>query len=107
MFAFLKFRTRVPVQIVERVHVGRRLYFFKRYANKQLFLGRLPVLGIILFGLSSLTLLGFTGRFHSTIYNELLNVLTSARIDDMTYQIIDFFEAKDKLVIQVVARIVH
>ena len=107
MFAFLKIRRRVPVQIIERVHVGQRLYFFKRYVNKQLFLGRLPVLGIILIGLSSLTLLGFTSRFYSTIYNELLSILTSARIDDMTYQIIDFFEAKDKFVIHVVARIVN
>ena len=107
MLAFLKLRRRIPVQIVERVDVGRKLYFFKRYVNKQLFLGRLPVLGIILIGFSSLTLLGFTSRFHSTIYNELLNILTTARIDDMTYQIIDFFEAKDKFVIQVVARIVN
>jgi len=107
VLAFLKIRRRVPVQIVERIHVGQRLHFFKRYANKQLFLGRLPVLGIILIGFSSLTLWGLTNRFHSTIYNELISILTSARIDDMTYQIIDFFEAKDKLVIQVVARIVN
>jgi len=105
MFAFLKIRRRVPVQIVERIHVGRQLHFFKKYANKQLFLGRLPVLGIILFGLSTCSVLGFTNRFPLTIHNELLNILSSARIDDVTYQIVDFFQTRDKLVIQVVARI--
>lgn len=105
MFAFLNIRKRVPVQIVERIHVGRRLHFFKKYGNKQLFLGRLPVLGIILFGLSTCSALGFTNRFPLTIHNELLNILSSARVDDIAYQIVDFFQTKDKLVIQVVARI--
>ena len=107
MFAFLKIRRRVPVQIMERIHVGQRLHFFKTYANKQLFLGRLPVLSIILLGFSTLTFLGLTSRFHSTIYNELINIMSSARIDDMTYQIVDFFEKKDKLVIHVINRIVN
>jgi hypothetical protein len=102
MFTFLKIRRRVPVQIVERIHVGCRFHIFKKYANKQLFLGRLPVLGIILLGLSTCTYLGLTSRFASTIHNELFNILSSARIDDMTYQIVDFFQTKDKLVIQVV-----
>ena len=105
MFAFLKIRRLVPVQIVERIHVGRRFHFFKKYANKQLFLGRLPVLGIILFGFSTCSYLGLTSRFALTIYNELFSILSSARIDDMTYQIVDFFQTKDRLVIQVVARI--
>jgi hypothetical protein len=107
MFAFLNVRRRVPVQIVERIHVGRRFHFFKKYANKQLFLGRLPVLGIILFGLSTCSYLGLTSRFALTIYNELFSILSSARIDGMTYQIVDFFQTKDKLVIQVVARIMN
>jgi hypothetical protein len=107
VFAFLKIRRRVPVQIVEKIHVGQRLHFFKKYVNKQLFLGRLPVLGIILFGLSTCTFLGLTGRFPLTIRNELLTILSSARIDDMTYQVVDFFQKKDKLVIEVVTRMVN
>ena len=106
VFAFLKIRRRVPVQIVERIHVGQHLHFFKRYANKQLFLGRLPVLGIILLGLSRCTWLGLTSRFPVTIHNELLSILSLARIDDVTYQIVDFFQTRDKLVIQVVTKIV-
>jgi hypothetical protein len=105
VFAFLKIRRRVPVQIVERIHVGQRLHFFKKHANKQLFLGRIPVLGIILLGLSTCSYLGFTNRFPLTIHNELLSILSLARVDDLTYQIVDFFQTKDKLVIQV-ARIV-
>jgi hypothetical protein len=106
MFAFLKIRRRVPVQIVERIRVGSRFRFFKKYGNKPLFLGRLPVLGIILFGLSTCSYLGLTNRFAFTIHNELASILSSARIDDMAYQIVDFFQTKDRLVIQVVARIV-
>lgn len=105
MFAFLRIRRRVPVQIVERIAAGRHFHFFKKYANKQLFLGKLPVLGIILLGLSTCSYLGLTGRFQLTIRNELFNILSSARIDDMTYQIVDFFQTKDKLVIRVVSRI--
>jgi len=105
MFAFLKLRRRVPVQIVERIPVGRRFHFFKKYTNKQLFLGRLPVLGIILLGLSTCSYLGLTGRFTLTIHNELFSILSSARIDEMTYQIVDFFQTKDKLVIRVVSRL--
>jgi len=105
VFAFLKIRRRVPVKIVEQIHVGQCLHFFKRYANKQLFLGRLPVLGIILLGFSTCSWLGLTSRFPVTIHNELLSILSLARIDDVTYQIVDFFQTKDRLVVQVVARI--
>jgi len=106
LFDFLKIRRRVPVQIVELIRVGQRLHLFTRYANKQLFLGRLPVLGIILLGLSTCSWLGLTSRFSVTIHNELLSILSLARIDDLTYQIVDFFQTRDGLVIQVVARII-
>ena len=101
MFSYLRLRRRVPVEIVERIHVGRSLLVFKKYVQKRLFLGRLPVLGIVMFGLSSCTVLGLSSRFHSTIQNELFSILSLARVDDVTYRVIDFFERGGRLVIEV------
>ena len=101
MHSFLKIRRRVPVEIVERIKVDKDLRLFKKYVQRRMFLGKLPVLGIVMFGLSSCTIWGLMSRFHSTIHNELSNILSLARIDYMTYQIIDFFEKGGKLVIHV------
>ena len=40
-------------------------------------------------------------RFHSTIRNELVSIISLARINGMTYKIIDFFENGGKLVTHV------
>lgn len=101
MFAYLKMRRRVPVEIVERIGDGKGLLVFKKYVQKRLFLGKLPVLEIVMIGLSSCTIWGLTSWFHSTIQNELISILSLARIDSMTYRVHDFFEKGGKLVIQV------
>jgi len=79
------------------------LYLFKKYAHKPLFIGTLPVLSILLFGLWSY-MFYFGDRYNSVVQNEILNLLSRAKIDDMAYQVVDFFEKKGQLMIYVINR---
>jgi hypothetical protein len=97
-------RQRVPVLVIERIDQGRRLVLFKKYANKTLFIGKLPVLGILLLGLWS-CLFYFNGRFNTVIENELRTIMDHARVDDMGYQVVDFFQKKGQLIVHVANRL--
>jgi hypothetical protein len=96
-------RQRVPVRVVERVDQGRRLGLFKKYAHKTLFIGKLPVLGILLIGLWG-CIFYFNGRFNTIVDSELRTILNHARVDDMGYQVVDFFQKKGQLIVQVANR---
>ncbi|MGO9644937.1 MAG: hypothetical protein ACLPY5_09345 [Candidatus Bathyarchaeia archaeon] len=97
---FFKFRKRVPVLIIERVQVGKRLFLFKKYTNKTLFVGNLSVLSILMIGLWSY-MYYFGGHQYSLVQNELISICSNAKIDDVPYQVVDFFQKKGHLVIYV------
>jgi len=98
-----RFRKRVPVLIIERIQDGRRFYFFKKYTHKPLFLGRLPVLSILMVGLWSY-MFYFGGLHYSLVQNELINLVSHAKIDDMPFQVVDFVQRKGQLVIYVITK---
>jgi len=97
-------RQRVPVHVIERIDQGRRLVLFKKYANKPLFIGKLPVLGIMLMGLWGCVFY-FNGRFNTVIDNELRTIMGYARVDDMSYHVVDFFQKKGQLIVHVANRL--
>ena len=81
---------------------GKRLGVFKKYTSKPLFVGKLPVLSILLVGLWSY-MFYFGGLHYPLVQNELMNLVSHAKIDDMPYQIVDFFQKKGQLVIYVIS----
>ncbi len=97
-------RQRVPVRVVERVDQGRRLVLFKKYAHKTLFIGKLPVLSILLIGLWG-CIFYFNGRFNTVIEIELRTIMGHARVDYMGYQVVDFFQKKGQLIVHVANRL--
>jgi len=97
-------RQRVPVRVVERVDQGRRLVLFKKFVNRTIFIGKLPVLGILLLGLWSCVFY-FNGRFNTIIENELRTIMNHARVDDMGYQVVDFLQKKGQLIVHVANRL--
>lgn len=97
---FFRFRKRVPVIIIERTQVRRRFGVFKKYSQKRLFIGRLPVLHILLFGLGGY-MFYFGGRHFSLVEKELFSILSYAKIEGMPYQVVDFFQKKGQLIIYV------
>jgi hypothetical protein len=95
------FRRQIPVLIFERNEAGRRLIFFKRYADRLLFIGRLPVLSLLRVGTN--TMLG--ARFRKIMQDELWSILSIARLDDKPYQVLDFSMKRKRLTIYVTSAI--
>ena len=95
-----RIRKQVPVLIFEHDVVGRRLLFFKKYADKLLFVGKLPVLKLFLLGLGSISK-WTSGRFRGVMESELGEILSIARLDDKPYEVTDFFMKRKQLVIYV------
>ena len=100
VWEFAKIRTQVPILIYERKQAGRRLFFFKKYANELLFTGRLPVSGLLLLGREELAK-WVGGRFRKAMANELMELLSTAKLDDKPYQVIEFSVRSKHLVIYV------
>lgn len=68
-----------------------------------LFVGKLRVLSILLFGLLGY-MMTFGVSYYSIIQNELVNILSHAKIDEMAYQVVDFVEKEGRLMIYVMTR---
>ena len=98
-----KLRKRVLVLIIERIQVGKRFRVFRKQTNKLLFLGRLPVLSILMFGFRRY-MLWFGGMNYSDVQNELFHILMQTKLDDMAYQVVDFFEKGEQLIIYVIRK---
>jgi len=47
----------------------------------------------------------FNGRFDAVIENELRSIMGHARVDDMGYRVVDFFQKKGQLIVHVVNRV--
>jgi len=46
----------------------------------------------------------FGASYHYIIQNELVNIFSHAKIDEMTYQVVDFVEKEGRLMIYVMHR---
>lgn len=74
------------------------MFFFKKYADKLLFTGRLPVSGLLLLGREE-TARWMGGRFRKAMANELMELLSTAKLDDKPYQVVAFFSQRKQFVI--------
>lgn len=68
-----------------------------------LFVGKLPVLNILLFGLLGY-MMTFGASYYYIVQSELANIFSHAKIDEMTYQVVDFVEKEGRLMIYVMHR---
>jgi len=68
-----------------------------------LFVGKLPVLSILLFGLLGYKMT-FGASYYYIIQEELVNIFSHAKMDEVTYQVIDFEQREGRLWIYVITR---
>ena len=94
---------RIPVLVYERVRIAQYLRFIKRHKERLVFAGRLDVLGIVLVGFTGYLYVSGT-KYGSLVVNGLLEILTSAKLDDTLYRITDWRQKKGKLVVFVTRR---
>ena len=100
----VRIRKQVPIVIIEHNEKGRRFLFFRTYADKVLFLGKLPVLSLLSVGRGAIAM-WCGGRFYEMIEDELISILSSAKLDEIPYCVLDFFVKKRQLVIYVSSRL--
>jgi hypothetical protein len=93
----------IPVLVYERVKIAQYLRYINRYKRKLIFVGKLDVLGILLTGFTGYWYLVGT-KYHSYVLNGLLNILTTAQLDDRLYHIIDWGHRKGQLFVYVSKR---
>jgi len=94
----------MPVLIYERVRTARYLRFFNRYKSKLLFAGNMNVLGILLIGLTGYWYLSGS-RYNSFVYQGLMSLLATARLDDEMYKVTDWFQKKGRFIVYVTREI--
>jgi len=90
----------MPVLIYERVKTAQYLRFFKRYKHKLVFAGKVPVLGILLIGLSGYWYFAGT-RYGTLIRDALWGVLGIAKLDDGMFKVLEWFQKKGNLIVYV------
>ncbi|HUK28166.1 MAG TPA: hypothetical protein VLV31_07060 [Candidatus Acidoferrales bacterium] len=89
----------MPVLIYERIQTAKFL-MIKRTKAKLVFMGKLPVLGILLIGLTGYMYLAGT-KYQPPILNGLLAIMATAKLDDRTYRITDWSQKKGRLLVYV------
>jgi len=89
---------RIPVLVYEREKIAQYFHFIKRYRKRLVFAGRLEVLGILLVGTAGYVYVSGT-KYGSSVIDGLMNILTSAKLDDRLYQIVDWHQRKGQLLV--------
>jgi hypothetical protein len=89
---------RIPVLVYEREKIAQHLHFITRYRKRLVFAGRLEVLGLLLVGTAGYVYISGT-KYGSSMIDGLMNILTSAKLDDHLYQIVDWYQKKGKLLV--------
>ena len=90
----------MPVLVYERVKTAQYMYAFKKYRNNLLFAGNMNVLAILLIGLTGYWYIMGT-RYTSFIYDGLLTVMGTAKLDDSKYRVLEWFQRKNRLEVYV------
>lgn len=90
----------MPVLVYERVKTAQYMYVFKRYRNDLLFAGNMNVLGILLIGLTGYWYVMGT-KYGAFVYDGLMAVMTTAKLDDGMYKVLEWFQKKGRLVVYV------
>jgi hypothetical protein len=90
---------RIPVLVYEKVQTAKFL-IIRRSKAKLVFVGKLPVLGIVLIGLTGYMYLAGT-KYQPPILNGLLAIMMTAKLDDRAYRITDWSQKKGRLLVYV------
>ena len=94
-----KLNKRMPVLVYERIRTGQ-LLLINRYRDKLIFLGKLDVVGLLMLGLAGYWYLNGT-RYHNLVLEGLLGIMSTAKLDDRTYQVTDWRHHKGRLLVYV------
>jgi hypothetical protein len=89
----------VPVLVYEKIKT-KQFLTIKRHKAKLVFVGKLPVLDILLIGLTGYWYLMGT-KYQPPILNGLLAIMTTAKLDDRLYKITDWSQKKGRLMVYV------
>ncbi len=100
------FYKRMPVLVYERVKTAQYAYVFKRYRYNLLFAGNMNVLGILLIGLTGYWYIMGT-RYTSFVYDGLMAVMGTAKLDDGMYKVLEWFQRKNRLEVYVTREFSH
>ncbi len=91
---------RLPVLVYESVKIAQYLRYIKRYRRKLVFAGKMEVVAILLVGLTGYWYLSGT-KYASSIVDGLLGIMATAKLDDRTYRVTDWYQKKGQLRVHV------
>ena len=94
-----KLNKRMPVLVYEKIRTGQFL-LINRYRDKLIFLGKLDVVGLLMLGLAGYWYLSGT-KYHNLVLEGLLGIMSTAKLDDRTYQVTDWRHHKGRLLVYV------
>jgi hypothetical protein len=94
-----KLNKRMPVLVYEKIRTGQFL-LINRYRDKLIFLGKLNVVGLLMLGLTGYWYLNGT-KYHNLVVEGLLGIMSTAKLDDRTYQVTDWRHHKGRLLVYV------
>jgi len=94
-----KLNKRMPVLVYEKIRTGQFL-LINRYRDKLIFLGKLDVVGLLMLGLAGYWYLNGT-KYHNLVLEGLLGIMSTAKLDDRTYQVTDWRHHKGRLLVYV------
>jgi hypothetical protein len=94
-----QFNKRMPVLVYERIKTGQFL-LINRYKTKLVFVGKLNVIGLLLLGLTGYWYLSGT-KYHNLVLENLLGIMSTAKLDDRMYRVTDWSHKKGRLLIYV------
>jgi len=89
----------MPVLVYEKIRIGRFL-LINRHKDRLVFVGKLNVVGLLLLGLTGYWYLSGT-KYHSLVLNGLLGIMSTAKLDDRMYRVIDWSQKKGRLLVYV------
>jgi len=94
-----KLNRRMPVLVYEKIRTGQFL-LINRYRDKLIFLGKVDVVGLLMLGLAGYWYLSGT-KYHNLVLEGLLGIMSTAKLDDRTYQVTDWRHHKGRLLVYV------
>ena len=89
----------MPVLVYEKIRTGQFL-LINRYRDRLIFLGKLDVVGLLMLGLAGYWYLSGT-KYHNLVLEGLLGIMSTAKLDDRTYQVTDWRHHKGRLLVYV------
>lgn len=87
--------------IYERVKITQYLRVLNRYRDRLVFVGRLNVLMVLLMGIWGYWY-PFGTKFHDSILEGLMAILTTAKLNLDKYKVVNWFQLRDRFILYVI-----